>query len=262
MDNTRGLVVGVLGASGGLGASTLAAGLARCWSASSPVALVDGSVGMGGLDVTACAEHAAGLRWDDLAEARGGFDGRRLSAALPRAGDGVRVLSSSGRAVGPRPAPEVIEEAVEALASVHERTVLDLPRGRGLVAGGDLVGECDVVVVLAGVSVRGVCDAVAVVGALPERLRVASCVVTRARKAGDPLHAQVAEHLGLALLRPWPDEARVRREAARGQPPGDSRHVRLIAAELDGWLAQQEPRAEALAPSEALAARPALGESA
>ncbi|HET6693564.1 MAG TPA: hypothetical protein VFG97_04630, partial [Pedococcus sp.] len=59
----RAFVLGVCGSAGGLGASTLTVALALTavregWK---PVVAVDGSLGGGGLDVTAGAEHLPGL---------------------------------------------------------------------------------------------------------------------------------------------------------------------------------------------------------
>ena len=103
------IVVGVLGASGGLGASTLTVALALTAAqgglAPSPQAVaVDGVLSRGGLDVTACVEHVAGLRWADLTGARGSVDGQDLLAELPRA-CGVPVLSAAPQAPPPPPNP-------------------------------------------------------------------------------------------------------------------------------------------------------------
>src|SRR5690349_6789560 len=88
-------LVVVLGASGGLGASTWAAALA--WRMSlhlGECVLVDGDVCGGGLDMTCGTEHVPGLRWADLSRMRGAASCARLLAALP-CGE-VPLLSAGG----------------------------------------------------------------------------------------------------------------------------------------------------------------------
>src|SRR6478672_5496568 len=93
-------VVGVIGASGGVGSSTLAVALAlRATPAVGAVTCVDLVLQAGGLDVTACVEHLPGLRWPDLAGARGRLDGADLMEALPAEGP-VRVLAAGSRGDG------------------------------------------------------------------------------------------------------------------------------------------------------------------
>ena len=95
-------VVGVLGASGGLGASTLAVALAgSAVPVHPPVVCVDGHIERGGLDVTACVEHLPGVRWGDLAGVRGEVAVADLLRELPRAG-GVPVLSAASGGAGPQ----------------------------------------------------------------------------------------------------------------------------------------------------------------
>src|SRR5690349_700497 len=104
-------VLGVIGASGGLGVSTLAVALAgRAAGHLGATVAVDGAPEGGALDVTACVEHRPGLRWADLAGAQGRTDGP------------VRVLA--GR--GPAPPPEVVRAALSGLGQVCALTVVDL----------------------------------------------------------------------------------------------------------------------------------------
>ena len=89
-------VVVVMGGRGGAGASTLACALARAAVRSAarwaPVLLVDADPLGGGLDLLLGAEGAPGLRWPDLADARGRASPHELHAALPIV-DGVSLLS-------------------------------------------------------------------------------------------------------------------------------------------------------------------------
>ena len=148
-------VLGVLGSSGGLGASTLTAALGLAAARDGgPVVCVDGHLGSGGLDVSACVEHQAGLRWGDLAGAKGEIDGQALIASLPRCG-GARVLGAGPLGSTAPPAP-VIRAVLRALRPQAALTLLDLPAG----AGEDVFREsCDALVLLTGVTARHLADA-------------------------------------------------------------------------------------------------------
>lgn len=215
-------VLGVLGSSGGLGASTLTAALGLAAArAGGPVVCVDGHLGSGGLDVTACVEHQAGLRWGDLAGAQGEIDGQALVSSLPRCG-GARVLGAGP--LGSTATPDAVVRAVlRALRLEAALTLLDLPAG----AGGDVFREsCDVLVLFAGVTARHLADAQAATA-----LAMRSCpevwLVVRGGPRGAALPESIAAHLDLPLLARWPDDARVALDAERGRPPGESPRSRL-----------------------------------
>lgn len=225
-------VLGVLGSSGGLGASTLTAALGLAAArAGGPIVCVDGHLGSGGLDVTACVEHQAGLRWGDLAGAKGEIDGQALVSSLPRCG-GARVLGAGP--LGSTATPDSVVRAVlRALRLEAALTLLDLPAG----AGGDVFREsCDVLVLLAGVTARHLADAQAATA-----LAMRSCpevwLVVRGGPRGAALPESIAAHLDLPLLARWPDDARVALDAERGRPPGESPRSRwdgLCEAVLSG----------------------------
>ena len=215
-------VLGVLGSSGGLGASTLTAALGLAAARDGgPVVCVDGHLGSGGLDVTACVEHQAGLRWGDLAGAKGEIDGLALISSLPRCG-GARVLGAGPLGSTAPPAP-VVRAVLRALRPQAALTLLDLPSG----ADGDVFREgCDALVLLTGVTARHLADAQAVT-----TLAMRSCpdvwLVVRGGPRGAALPESIAAHLDLPLLARWPDDAGVALDAERGRPPGESPRSRL-----------------------------------
>ncbi|MFD7630148.1 septum site-determining protein Ssd, partial [Streptomyces sp. NPDC059851] len=87
------LAVGVIGGSGGAGASTLACALAvRAARAGERTILIDGDPLGGGMDVLLGGEGAAGLRWPDLAGSRGRVGAGALEESLPEL-HALRVLS-------------------------------------------------------------------------------------------------------------------------------------------------------------------------
>ena len=120
-------LVVVIGASGGLGASTWSAALARRLSLHlGECVLVDADLRGGGLDMTCGIEHVPGLRWPDLARLRGTTSAERLVAALPH-GE-VPVLSAGGH--GAAVSPGVVVDVLASLRGVVP-LVLDVPaRGR------------------------------------------------------------------------------------------------------------------------------------
>lgn len=93
-------MIGVLGACGGVGASTFAATVATVAGA----ALVDLDAVGGGVDVLLGIEHVAGARWSSVEVAGGTIDPAHLRDGLPRWG-AVPVLAADAvpdeRAVGP-----------------------------------------------------------------------------------------------------------------------------------------------------------------
>ncbi|WP_315097899.1 pilus assembly protein FlpE, partial [uncultured Cellulomonas sp.] len=142
----RALVVGVLGGRGGAGASTLAAAVARQLARRTATVLVDLDRASGGIDVLLGLEAADGVRWPDLADARGEVSGADVLALLPRWG-ACAVLSADRARPGP-PEPAVVADVLHALTAEAGALVLDVDRG-AVVAGESLVRACDAVLVVA-----------------------------------------------------------------------------------------------------------------
>lgn len=216
---TRPLVV-VLGASGGVGASTWSAALARRLAAHlGSCVLVDGDVRGGGLDMTCGTEHVPGLRWPDLARLRGLTSGARLIRALP-CGE-LPLLSAGGAGVG-------VEDScvLDVVDSLLGEVPVVLDGSRGTTVSPALVGRAAAVHVVVGLGARQLADAGAVLGPLagpvggggPGGARRG--VVTRGDRALSPLVAEVVGHLGVPHLAHLRDDSRVRRDAERGEWPG------------------------------------------
>ena len=220
----RAFVLGVCGSAGGLGASTLTVALALTavregWK---PVVAVDGSLGGGGLDVTAGAEHLPGLRWTGLAGALGQVDGRAVLAELPEVG-GARVLSAT--AGGATPHRQVVESVLAALRSEGGLIVVDAPCD---VAGEPFLQFCDAALLLAGVSARRLADASAVT---VDAMRHCSelWLVVREGARGTDLPNALSAHLDLPLAGRWCDERRLAIDADHGRTPGERRRSPVVA---------------------------------
>ncbi|WP_353952474.1 hypothetical protein V6K52_03245 [Knoellia sp. S7-12] len=204
-------LVVVLGASGGLGASTWAAALARRMSMHlGECVLVDGDVRGGGLDMTCGTEHVPGLRWPDLARLRGTTSCARLIAALPH-GE-VPVLSAGGRGAA---IPDSV--VIDVLRSICGETpvVLDAPALTSLVVA--LTQDAAAVHVVSGLQARQLADTEALVCELSG---AGVGLVTRSSGAVGVELEEVLDHLGVAHLAHLRHDPRVRRDGERGDWPG------------------------------------------
>jgi secretion/DNA translocation related CpaE-like protein len=120
-------VIGVIGGSGGAGASTFAANLAA-------IAVTQGMSSIiidldplgGGIDLILGAEEIPGPRWLDIDPGAGRIAGDTLREALPRV-NGVSFLSQS-RAASGELAIDVVAEVIDAARRAFDLVVLDLPR--------------------------------------------------------------------------------------------------------------------------------------
>lgn len=217
-----GRVVGVLGALGGCGASTLSVAVAATGGAGTAL-LVDADRVGGGIHLALGTEHEPGLRWDDLELVRGALRPDLLAQALPML-DGVRVLGwgtgETPPASGDPPAGldglvpvEALRSVVVAARSVVDLTVIDLPR-RLDTGAAEHWRLLDAAVLVVPAQVRGV-----VVGRrLLEHLAAAVPdvhVVVRAARAGLAV-TTVAETLAHPVGGRWAPDHRLAEAAERG----------------------------------------------
>jgi secretion/DNA translocation related CpaE-like protein len=119
--------VAVVGGSGGCGASTFAAGLAVTASdRGHSTLLVDADPLGSGHDILFGLDEPDGMRWPDLAGARGRLAAPALRAALPRVRD-VSLLTWS-RHEPSVVAPEAMRSVLDAGQRGHELVVVDIAR--------------------------------------------------------------------------------------------------------------------------------------
>ncbi|UCN15513.1 pilus assembly protein FlpE [Cellulomonas iranensis] len=231
-------VVGVVGAGGGVGASTFAALLARRLSRGTATALVDLDPAAAGVDVVLGLEDVDGARWPDLRGAGGDVPGADVLALLPRWG-ACAVLSAD------RTRPEPVDAGVRvdvlhALARTLGALVLDL--GRGSVVEGDApLPACDAVVVVARPDLR------CVAGTLALRPRLAASgaphgLVVRGGGPAGLAAADLADATGLDVWYTGRDDralaARAERVGLGGRGPA-TRAAEAVARRLTsgggGW---------------------------
>lgn len=213
----RARVVGVVGGSGGVGASTLAAAVAISAAgrgrrsrepdpaAALPVVLVDADPMGGGLERVLGIDGADATHWGRLAESAGRLGGASLRASLPR----VRGVGVLGWGPGRRPevGGSVVHEALDAARRAGRLVVVDLTRYDVPVAR-EALSRCDDVVVVSGCTLPDVAGAAHLLeqhlGALPVRLVVRSgpglVADDVATALGRPLVAELGHQRGLAEL--------------------------------------------------------------
>ena len=168
----RGLTIGVVGGSGGSGATTFACALGQVAARHGPAVVVDADPFGPGVDRVLGLDVVEGVRWDALGHTTGRLSARALRDSLPRR-DGVAALTWYSGA-GPRKLQAfVAREAMSAARRGHDTVVLDLPRtGDPLVE--ELAARCDQVLVTVVPTVTGVAAAMRTCArfADPGRLRV------------------------------------------------------------------------------------------
>ncbi len=125
-----GVVVPILGGSGGVGTSTLSANLAIVGSQSGARSLViDADPWGGGIDLLLGAEEATGARWPDLREVSGHLPAGHLEASLPRVAD-VSILSCArdGSGADQGPSVDTMSAVLRSARRSHDLVLVDCPR--------------------------------------------------------------------------------------------------------------------------------------
>ncbi|MDV6239666.1 hypothetical protein HMPREF3167_04800 [Trueperella sp. HMSC08B05] len=210
----RGRVIGVVGAHGGAGASTIAAWLARLIAVEDDCALVDVNPASVGIDHLLAIDAEPGKRWADLA-GDGAILAGRLNRVLPRWQD-VRVVSADDR--GGVPDAAAATRVISALAQTHAWTVLDLPVAAGM-AGSEwhgLLDWCDVVLLVTRP------DAVALAHARARRDHIGRQMVAVGNTVGSKMEAaHLAGAIGVPAMFSVRTLRGTRGDLDHGVTPGD-----------------------------------------
>lgn len=219
-----GRVVAAIGGRGGVGTSTLVAGLA--WAAAEGggrAAAVDLDPLGGGLDLLVGAEREPGWRWPRLAAAQGHL--ASLTGRLPSV-EGIDVLAMarwSEESVGaPEVGPLAVAAVLDSLARSHALVAVDLPRAVSPAvspAVGQALQRADTCLLVVPADVRGVA-AGRQLGARLSRLHSDLRVVVRSARGGGLAPEAVAEGMMLPLAGALAHDAAVPSAADRGDPPG------------------------------------------
>ncbi|WP_310961522.1 septum site-determining protein Ssd [Nocardioides terrisoli] len=222
--STPGVVIGVVGGAGGVGATVFATALARCAAAVTPTLLVDLDLLGAGVDRVLGVESSSGIRWDAMMAATGRLSARSLREALPRADD-LSVLAFPTRR------PETLPGfAVREILSAARRgfgcVVLDLPRS-GDAAIEQALARCDRLVLVSTLTLPAVTAASRVAARLPQT--VPTGLVTRGG-AGNLAPSEVSRLLGVPLLHAMTDQRGLDEAINLGAGPLRSRRGTLARA--------------------------------
>lgn len=229
----RAVLLGVVGARGGAGATTLACALGVTAAREGlGVALVDADPLGAGVDLALGTEDAPGARWSQIARFGRDTEAGGLDGLLPDLG-GLRVLScdeelvTGGRPDGPRGqnaelpgaiTPGALTSVLAALRRSHDLVIVDVPRQwpHAVGAGLDLL---DVAVLVTPAEVRATAAAVRVLHRLRDHVDDVQLVVRGPAPGGLPADV-VAGALGLPLAAELVPEPGLAEAYERGLPPG------------------------------------------
>ena len=233
-----GQVITVMGACGGAGASTLAAGLARvAHRDGQQVLLVDLNGLSGGIDLVLGADEAAGGRWSDVLNSNGRMSAHMLRDALPTI-EGITVLAPSRREYAAITL-EAVTHVIDAGIRGFDVVVLDLPCTMNAVNEYAL-SRADEAIVLTPAHVLPTCAAVVVSKYVEEHARTMRFVVREVRDGLEPtvVAAAVAQPLAHAIAH----RPRIVEAANAADPPDVDESFaescrRLLPANLTGVAA-------------------------
>lgn len=222
-------MIGVIGGSGGAGATTFACALASVAARDRQVCAIDVDPCGPGLDsVLGLSEHD-GVRWDALQHTTGRLSARALRESIPSRA-GLRVVT-----FGPLGPDALVRFAVREVSSAavrgHDLVVLDLPRSGGEVVD-DLVARCQQIVVVTRGTAAGLTQTV-------RTLRHVSGPRALVLRGPAPDRQHIEDVLGLPVVGQVPEVRTLQESIDLGLGPVRSRRsamaraVRGILAELD-----------------------------
>jgi secretion/DNA translocation related CpaE-like protein len=219
----RATVVGIVGGTGGAGASVLAAALAVASARlGHSTVLVDADPMSGGLDLVLGCESRIGARWQHLADVTGVLAPDDLRTALPSVhGVDVLAVSRSGDVAVPVAAvPAVLDSAM----SAYDVVVLDLPRGHPDLLE-LLVSRCDDVLLVVPLDVRGASASVRLAAWLAARARTGLVARHLPHSHLDP--DDLATWLELDVAAELAHDRRISASLDQGEAPGTAPRTRL-----------------------------------
>lgn len=232
-----GRVIAVVGACGGMGASTLTLLLARALTdLGRGVAVVDADPA-GGLGLLLGDGLGGGLHWADLPTQETAFRPGRLTAALP-VWLGATVLTGDWR--GGCTVPATVHAAVDALRATCQVVLVDLPRGAQAREGWVVLQVC-------GLDLRSAAAARILGARLARQSNAPISLVVR--PGGEDMSEEDLERVvGARVIATLPDDRSLAQRAARGDDVtrgrGAARRAvrRLAVLVADTWLdAPREP---------------------
>lgn len=175
-----GVTIGVIGGSGGAGATVFAAALAQLCAEVGRTLLVDADPLGAGIDRVLGLESSQGIRWDSMLQTTGRLSSRSLREALPRSGRLSVLTWPTDRSASLQ--AFAVREVLSAGRRGFDAVVVDLPRHRDALVE-ETISRCDHVVLVSTLTVAGVSSAARVAHRLPESTP-ARHLLTRGSRAG------------------------------------------------------------------------------
>lgn len=195
---SEGLVVGVVGGSGGAGATTFACALGQLGARRGRAVVIDADPLGPGVDRVLGLEERHGVRWDGLCQTTGRLSARALREALPRRADLGALSWHAGEPA--RLQAFAVREVLSAARRGHDLVVVDLPRTAEPLVD-EVAARCDRLLVVVVPTVAGVASAVRTCARHPDRSGVR--LVLRGTGV-DP--RTVARATGIPVLATMPDQ--------------------------------------------------------
>jgi secretion/DNA translocation related CpaE-like protein len=199
----RGLTLGVIGGSGGSGATTFACAVAQVAGRVGPSVVIDADPLGPGVDRVLGLDLVEGVRWDGVGHTTGRLSARALRESLPRRA-GVAALTWYAGPQPPSLQAFAVREVLSAARRGHDTVVVDLPRGPDPLVD-EIVSRCDRLLVTVLPSVPGLAGAVRVCRRFVDHSSVATVVRGSGvdddalhRLTGVPVAAHMADQRGLA----------------------------------------------------------------
>jgi secretion/DNA translocation related CpaE-like protein len=199
----RGLTIGVVGGSGGSGATTFACALGQVAGRAGPSVVIDVDPLGPGVDRVLGLDLVDGVRWDALGHTTGRLSARALRESLPRR-DGVAALTWYA---GSKPRPLqafAVREALSAARRGHDTVVVDLPRTSDPLTD-EIAARCDQILVTVVTTVAGVAAAMRTCGRFADPGSLGLVVrgsrtddETLSRAVGAPVLHRMGDQRGLA----------------------------------------------------------------
>ena len=226
-------VLAVVGAVGGAGASTVAAGVALASARRSWRTVLCDLDPCGGIDLVLGAEAEEGARWDTLDVGGGRLPAGALVDVLPRHRD-VSFLTRSRDGAAVEPEPRAIVSAARRAADL---VVLDVPRHPSALP---ILGTAELTLVVVPESVHGIAAARHLLTAV--RASAGTVVVVGRGLPGGLGRGSIGTHLSVPVVARTAHRRAVPRAVASGRGPARSRSFDTLAQTVLGLLGLGESR--------------------
>lgn len=211
--SSKGLSVALVPASGGVGTSIVACGLAyHARQIFSDVALVDLDQSSASLDIAFGLENHKGMRWQDFAELSGSINGNDIYCSLPSR-DNVGLLTHGQMTLAERPIPKNL--VLDKLKEACELVVIDFPKVSDKDFSFEELSKCNLVLVVTSATVRGCATAKRSIARLAGYANQVELVVRNVPGSNlDPMH--IAELLNTPLASVINTDARIVEQIEQG----------------------------------------------